>query len=25
MKEHVLEARDFLLAQLRPGGEDEVA
>ena len=22
MKEHVLEARDFLLAQLRPGGED---
>jgi DNA-binding GntR family transcriptional regulator len=25
MKEHVLEARDFLLAQLRPRGEDEVA
>jgi DNA-binding GntR family transcriptional regulator len=25
MKEHVLEARDFLLAQLRPGGEDEAA
>jgi DNA-binding GntR family transcriptional regulator len=25
MKEHVLEARDFLLAQLRPGDDDEAA